>query len=39
MQLHALPHHGNFSLVGMFLGVTVFPTALIGLLFLLAHFI
>lgn len=37
MHLHTLPHHGNLSLIGMFLGVAVIPTGLLAILFLIAH--
>jgi hypothetical protein len=37
MHLHALPHHGNYSLVGMLMGVAVVPPAFLLALFALAH--
>jgi hypothetical protein len=37
--MHILPHHNSYSLVWMFLGVTVIPTAVLAILFTVAHFV
>jgi hypothetical protein len=39
MHMHILPNHSSYSMVWLFLGVAVAPTAVLSILFLIAHYL